>query len=133
MKSVSYSIGTLVFATMVAFASNALSASQTPATLAAIGVVIGSGASVYFIRLIRLGDLFRFTAEAWLAGAVCYLLLVLIVSALALDRQGMLSSMTAWAATLSTSVIPRAVSLCDLGASILTFSFAANLYLGRRT
>jgi hypothetical protein len=133
MQSIAYSAGTLIFATAAAVACSVLQTSHAPvATSVAIGVLIGFAALLYFIRLVRSGNVLRFGTEAWLAGAVCYLLLKLIVVGVELDRQDTLSSMAAWAAAMSSLIVPRAATLAELGAGILIICFFARIYLARR-
>lgn len=99
----------------------------------AIGVLLGFCALVYVTSLPVSAGVLRFAAEAWLAGATCYLLLTLLATGLELDREGMLVMMAAWASAVSSSLLPRAAALAELGAGILVFCFFAQIYLIRRT
>ena len=134
MKAIAHSAGTLIFATLVAIVCTAWRVRQTPATtFMAIGVLIGFCALVYVSRLTASASVFRFAAEAWLAGAICYLLLAFLATGLELDREGMLALMAAWASAASTSLLPRAEALAELGAGILVLCFFGEIYLARRS
>jgi hypothetical protein len=135
MRSTPFNIGILIFATLVALVCNVLhedmpTALQQSFTLSVVpistGVLISFGSRIYFSWFVVSGNFSRFSLEYWLAGSICYLLMVSAVVGLSLARRQKLYVSADWVFEFSTFVLPKALALVDIGIGIFIFALLAN-------
>jgi hypothetical protein len=93
-----------------------------------IGVLIGLISSLYFARVVGSGSFSGFSLEYWLAGSACYLAMVSAAIGLSLARQDKLSDPAGWVSEFAVSVLPKSLTLVDIGIGIFVFAFFANRY-----
>jgi hypothetical protein len=138
VKTTPFHVGIAIFATIVAMTCNGL-AVEVPATLqqavmlsappVSIGVLIGLISCLYFARFVRSGSFPRFSLEYWLASSACYLVMMSAVIGLSLARRDKLSVPADWASEFAVSILPKSLTLIDIGIGIFVFSLFANQYL----
>ncbi len=133
-----FSVGILVFGTSVAVLCKLVIRDIYFTTLMlnvqpfVIGIIVALVSLLYFNFFVVQGNFFRFTFEYWLAGSICYLLVLMSVVGFDLYRKDRLSTIDGLISDFADFVLPSAVVLIQIGVGTAIVSYFVSKYSSTR-